>query len=82
MRLPKTLTVTTLRCAVLGTLACNAQVAEGTDGGPSDAALDFAAHDSPTACDGAISLCGAGPCPNQGAYYCTDQCPPGCEPFA
>ncbi|HTQ44072.1 MAG TPA: hypothetical protein VMI75_15040 [Polyangiaceae bacterium] len=54
---------------------------------PNDAPMSY---DSPTACEaGAISLCGSSPpcdgpcpCPSAGAYYCTDQCPAGCEPFA
>ena len=58
-----------------------------TDGAPTDA---LQAYDSPTACEaGPIAFCGAGPCeggacacPQTGAYYCSDLCPPGCEPFA
>ena len=114
LRLPRMLAYTTIRCTMLGALACSSHgdarpdastdalqthdshaetgPAETgpdapTDAGPTDA---FEGYDSPNACeDGAISLCGAvgpcdGPCPcaQSGSYFCSDQCPPGCEPFA
>jgi hypothetical protein len=83
LRLPKTLAFTVMHAAAVATLGCSSQSAGSNDGGPSDAAVDYAPHDSSTACEaGPISFCGNPPCPVQGAYYCTDQCPPDCDPFA
>jgi hypothetical protein len=61
------------------------------DAASQDAEIDApVGYDSSTACEaGPISYCGGSgscdgpcPCPGTGAYYCTDQCPAGCEPFA
>jgi hypothetical protein len=117
LRLPRALAYTTIRCTILGALACgsssegerrppdasadalaahdsHAETSEtGSDASTdaSDAPTDaLEAYDSPDACaDGAITFCGPSvgcsadtwPCPLSGAYYCTDQCPQGCEPF-
>ena len=110
LRLPRALAYTTIRCTILGALACSssshgetrpdasadalgahdshADTFETGSDAPTDA---LEGYDSPNACEaGASTFCGpsiacdAGswPCPLSGAYYCTDQCPPGCEPFA
>jgi len=85
LRLPRTLATTTFGCAIAGALACSSQ---GT--ARPDASTDaLVAHDSPLACEsGPLTLCGSActgsgdcTCPSTGAYYCSDQCPPGCEPF-
>ena len=77
LRLPEKLTFTAL---VVAAAACSGHTDGG--GGPSDAGSDVIAHDSAADCDGPVSACGMGPCPMQGAFYCSAQCPPGCEPFA
>lgn len=118
LRLPRALAYTTVRCTIVGALACSsssqgethqnvstdastdahgshdaqAEASETgsdapSDGAPTDA---FEGYDSPDACDGgAISLCGAVgpcdggcPCATTGSYFCSTQCPAGCEPFA
>ena len=108
LRLPRALAYTTIRCTMVGAIACSSSSqgetrpdashdaleahdshAEASEAG-SDAPTDaFEGYDSPDACeDAAVILCGAGPCdgpcpcPGTGAYFCSDQCPPGCEPFA
>jgi hypothetical protein len=78
LRLPKKLAYVTLQCAVLGVIACS-----GQDEPAGDASADVQGFDSPVACDGGIgTYCGSGPCPQEGAYYCMEGCPTGCEPFA
>jgi hypothetical protein len=78
LRLPKKLAYATLHCAFLGVVACS-----GHDEPSADASTDVQGYDSPGACDGGpANLCGSGPCPEQGAYYCTIECPPGCAPFS
>jgi hypothetical protein len=91
LRLPKTLVDATLHCAVVGVVACSGHTeppdtsADASSDGPRDAPTDVTGYDSPNECDGGeVAFCGSGtgPCPGEGAFYCMNGCPPGCEPFA
>lgn len=78
LRLPRKLAYATLHCAFVGVVACS-----GHDEPSADASTDVNGYDSPAGCDGGVgAYCGSGPCPSEGAYYCMEGCPPGCEPFA
>ena len=78
LRLPKKLAYTTLGCAIAGVVACSGQTS-----GRSDASTNLNGYDASTDCDGgSFAYCGGAPCPVEGAYYCSAECPPGCEPFA
>ena len=86
LRLPRTLAYATIRCTIAGALACSSQGSVTRTDASTDALV---AHDSPLACEsGPLTLCGSPctgngdcACPSTGAYYCSDQCPTGCEPF-
>jgi hypothetical protein len=83
LRLPRTLVYTTIRCTLVGALACSSHGETRPDASSPETydSSDACAGPDPALFCGPLGPCSGSscPCPENGAYYCSSQCPPGCE---